>query len=93
MGDKLLQTIAGFLHELSPENTYAARYAGGQFALVLQGYDQAAAVEVAEKIISKINDYHFYGERYQPEGKITVSCGIALYPQHASNSKESFRVC
>jgi len=88
MGDKLLQTIAGFLHELSLENAFAARYAGGQFALLLQGYDQDTAVETAEKIVSRINDYHFYGENYQPEGKITVSCGIAAYPQHAANSKE-----
>ncbi len=88
MGDKLLQIIAGFLHGLKLENAFAARYAGGQFALVLQGYEQSEAVEIAEDIIRKINDYHFYGEKYQPEGKVTVSCGIASYPQHASNSKE-----
>ncbi len=88
MGDKLLQTIAGFLHEIKLENAFAARYAGGQFAVVLQGYDQNTAVEVAENVIKKIKDYHFYGEKYQPEGKITVSCGIASYPEHAGNSKE-----
>ncbi len=88
MGDKLLQIIAGFLHGLNLKNAFAARYAGGQFALVLQGYDQNDALKIAEDIISKINEYHFYGEKYQPEGKITVSCGIALYPQHANNSKE-----
>lgn len=88
MGDQLLQTLAGFLHELELENVFAARYAGGQFALVLQGYDQKAAMEIAQGILRRIRNYHFYGEQYQPEGKVTVSCGIALYPDHASNSKE-----
>ncbi len=88
MGDKLLQIIAGFIRDTDTDNCIPARYAGGQFALLLQGYEQEAVLELAEKIIGKINEYHFYGEKYQPEGQITISCGIALYPQHAGNSKE-----
>ncbi len=88
MGDKLLQIIAGFLQELNLKDGFAARYAGGQFAVVLQGYGQNDVLKIAEEVVGKINNYHFYGENYQPEGKITVSCGVALYPQHASSSKE-----
>ncbi len=88
MGDNLLQTIAGFINEIKLENAFAARYAAGQFVILLKGYQEEKVVEVGQKLITRINEYHFYGEKYQPEGKITVSCGIALYPQHASNSKE-----
>jgi diguanylate cyclase (GGDEF)-like protein len=88
MGDNLLKIVAGFINEIKPENAIAARYAGGQFVILLQGYEQERVVEVAQNLLGKINDYHFFGEKHQPEGKITISCGIAIYPQHASNSKE-----
>lgn len=88
MGDNLLRIVAGFINEIKLENAIAARYAGGQFVILLKGHNQEKVVEAAQNLLGKINEYHFYGEKYQPEGKISISCGIALYPQHASNSKE-----
>jgi HD-GYP domain-containing protein (c-di-GMP phosphodiesterase class II) len=35
-----------------------------------------------------IKSQNFKGEEYQPEGKITISCGIAVCPTHALNPKD-----
>lgn len=88
-GDKILRTVSRILKSQTlGNNSFAARYAGGQFVLVLSNCNGTQAVSITETIISKISEYEFSGEQYQPEGKITISSGIAVYPDHARSSRE-----
>ncbi len=88
-GDKVLRTVSKVLKSQDlGQNSFAARYAGGQFVMVLSNCNGSKAVAITESIISKINQYEFAGEQYQPEGKIMISSGIAVYPDHAHSSRE-----
>lgn len=87
-GDNVLKTIGEIIRESVLEPNYAARYGGEEFVVVLPGRDAREASRLAEIIRQKIENRHFPGGEHQPGGKVTVSCGIATYPDHASNARE-----
>lgn len=43
---------------------------------------------VAERIRAQIEDYLFPGKESQPDGKLTISIGVAGYPQNGANARE-----
>ncbi len=87
-GDILLIEVADILSTKVNVPGFATRYGGDEFMLMLPGSDSAAAFQLAEDISQTIKDRKFQGEEYQPDGKLTISCGIASFPQHALNAKE-----
>jgi diguanylate cyclase (GGDEF)-like protein len=74
-GDAALQHIAAVLRESKREDDMAARWGGDEFALLLQGADEAAARRQAEAILARL--------RARPlraigvERSISVTIGIA----------------
>lgn len=87
-GDNVLKTLAVLFKETTARPGFAARYGGEEFVLVLPGCGSQAAVNIAEGIRSKVENLKFPGDEYQPGGNITISCGIATYPTHATSGRE-----
>lgn len=87
-GDRVLGSIGSILKEMVDAPGFAARYGGGSFVVTLPHYSSREAVIMAEKISSRICNEHFTGGEFQPEGKLTVSCGVASYPEHAVSRKD-----
>lgn len=87
-GDLLLTEFADILSERVDNRGFASRYGGDEFMLMLPDTDSDSAFQLAEEISNAIRTRRFQGEEYQPEGKLTISCGIASFPQHAVNAKE-----
>ena len=46
-----------------------------------------SAWEFAERLRKEIENYHFDKEEVQPGGKLTISLGVASYPEHADSSR------
>ncbi|HWP96604.1 MAG TPA: diguanylate cyclase [Syntrophomonadaceae bacterium] len=90
-GDLLLMMIADILSEKVNHRGFAARYGGDEFVIVLPGTDSATAVKIAEDIREELRAQHFPGEVYQPEGRLTISCGIAECPLQARNARDLFK--
>ena len=65
-----------------------ARYGGEEFAIILPNTSEMDAIKLAEEIRSKIEKTYFHGEENQPNGKLTVSIGISIYPDKAKNDIE-----
>lgn len=82
-GDLLLIEVSRLLKENIRKIDLAARYGGEEFALVLLETNKTAAAVVAEKIKSLIEEYPFKNEESQPNGKITISMGVASFPEDA----------
>jgi HD-GYP domain-containing protein (c-di-GMP phosphodiesterase class II) len=80
--------IGDVLNEKISSSGFVARYGGDEFVVVLPDADSESAKKTAEEISEIINLKNFQGEEYQPEGKITFSCGIAVCPTHALNVKD-----
>ena len=82
-GDLVLKTIAELLRNNIRKIDIAARYGGEEFALILAETDKQAASFVANKIKNLIEKQKFDYEETQPNGKLTISMGIATFPEDA----------
>lgn len=85
-GDSLLQLIADTLRHTVRSTDLIARLGGDEFALVIQNVDKAGAIQIAEKIFNALRsiDYDVNGQPF----KITVSIGIAMFPEHGHNIQD-----
>jgi diguanylate cyclase (GGDEF)-like protein len=87
-GDLLISEIGDILNTKASDTGFVSRYGGDEFVIVLPGADSKGAKQLAEDICSTIRNEDYPGEEFQPEGRITVSCGIAVCPTHARNVKD-----
>ncbi len=87
-GDKILVEIALLLRKTIRGRDIVARYRGGQFSAALNNVGPKLAIEIATRVKNTIECYPFDGREVQPRGKVTVSMGIASYPDNADNKEE-----
>ncbi|EJO5346333.1 diguanylate cyclase [Clostridium botulinum] len=87
-GDKVLKTIGDILKNNTREEDVVARYGGEEFAILLSNILEKDAINIAERIRKKIQDTYFEGEENQPNGNLTVSMGISIYPYKSKSDVE-----
>ncbi len=85
-GDRVLEETALTLRETIRENDLAFRYGGEEFAVVLHKTTNGTAETLAERIRAAIADMDILHD--SGSLKITVSIGIANYPQNASTIRQ-----
>ena len=85
MGDEVLRTIGKILKDNLRENDIAARYGGEEFGIILPDTEEKEAVLIADNIRKIIETTKFEGEENQPNGLLTVSMGISVYPDKAKD--------
>jgi len=82
-GDLMLQAIARRLREHVRAGDSVARLGGDEFAVLIGGADaQPHAREIAQRLLAELAQPVLYGAEPLT---VTISIGVALYPQHASN--------
>ena len=82
-GDLMLQVIARRLREHVRAEDSVARLGGDEFAALIGGADaQQHAREIAERLLAELAQPVLYGAEPLT---VTISIGVALYPQHASH--------
>jgi diguanylate cyclase (GGDEF)-like protein/PAS domain S-box-containing protein len=85
-GDEVLQSLGKHLLSYTRKLDIACRFGGEEFVLALAETNAASALKRAEEwrtAIEKMNVVHAATTIH-----ITVSIGIAVYPQHAANMKD-----
>jgi diguanylate cyclase (GGDEF)-like protein len=91
-GDALLKQLAAILTDTGdmPELRFrgrmtdiAARYGGEEFVVVLPQTPKEGARIRADRLRESIEGFPFPQETEQPMGKVTVSVGVATYPDDA----------
>ncbi|MGL4344333.1 MAG: bifunctional diguanylate cyclase/phosphohydrolase [Cellulosilyticaceae bacterium] len=87
-GDKVLVQVADLLKEVVGESGIVARYGGEEFAVLLPNIGHQKGSEIAEAIRIGVEQTCFNGEENQPMGTLTVSIGIANYPDKAQNDMD-----
>lgn len=87
-GDVVLRSVAHSIVSSSRSVDMAFRYGGEEFSLILPETEKHEALEVAERIRKAVEAQAITGEENQPNGRITLSLGVASYPEDAINSAE-----
>lgn len=65
-----------------------ARYGGEEFLILLEGIGKQQAASTAERIRKLVEEQHFEGGQNQPMGKLTISMGVASFPEDAASADE-----
>jgi diguanylate cyclase (GGDEF)-like protein/PAS domain S-box-containing protein len=86
-GDAVIRRVAQLLVDGVRRSDIACRYGGEEFLLLLPGAPASRALEVAGAIRDSAR-----AVRHQCEGRdigaVTVSCGVALFPQHGESAEQ-----
>ncbi len=80
VGDQVLADVGATLHGVRRARDFAGRNGGEEFAVLLPDTGIAAALEIAERIRAGIAEISLPGT----DVPVTVSIGVAGYPDHAS---------
>ncbi|NFI53961.1 diguanylate cyclase [Clostridium botulinum] len=87
-GDYVLKKIGKIIKENSRKEDIPARYVGEEFSIILPETNEEKALNIAENLRKSIETAYFEGEENQPNGKVTVSIGVSVYPYKAKNDVE-----
>lgn len=87
-GDDVLRKLGYIIKANIRTWDIPARYGGEEFAVILPNTTENEAMCIAEKLREKIESEYFEGEENQPNGKITTSIGVSVYPDKAKDEVE-----
>ncbi|AOR22804.1 diguanylate cyclase [Clostridium taeniosporum] len=87
-GDYVLRKIGEIIKDNTRKEDVPARYGGEEFAIILPNTDEEQALNIAEELRKKIEYIYFEGEENQPNGKVTASMGVSVYPYKAKDDLE-----
>ncbi|MGN6688147.1 MAG: diguanylate cyclase [Actinomycetales bacterium] len=82
-GDAVLRELAHRLAEQVREVDVLARYGGEEFTVVLPETDRGGAEKLARRILEAVRNLPFSDGG--PPLQVTVSIGVAIYPQHGQS--------
>jgi len=80
-GDKILKSLASLLRNQSRKMDLVCRYGGEEFTIILPHTDKKEAYLIAERIRTDIQKYSFLNEGIFPNKQLTVSLGLASFPE------------
>jgi diguanylate cyclase (GGDEF)-like protein len=88
MGDRVLQSVADLLERSIRKADLLARFGGEEFVILLPEIDKERGRKVAEKLRRAVERAEFPKEETQPLGKITISLGLASFPEDSSRAPD-----
>jgi len=86
-GDELLTQLATLLRLNLRSSDLIARYGGEEFIVMLFDTGPVEGLATAKKLQQAVAGELMPHDETQPNGKLTVSIGVAFYPQDASDAR------
>ena len=83
-GDKVLKDLARLLKDQSRKMDFVCRYGGEEFAVILPQTDKKEAFLIAERLRQGVQNHPFAHAEILPAKKLTVSLGVATFPENGS---------
>jgi diguanylate cyclase (GGDEF)-like protein len=90
-GDEVLKRVGELLKRSGRDDDVAVRYGGEEFVVVYPGATKAQALRLAETLRKDVEEYPFPHAASQPLGKVTISGGVASFPEDSRDSIDLIR--
>lgn len=90
IGSRLLREVGRLFQYHIRRSDYAFRYGGDEFVVVLPGIQGEKAMAAAERLRINIEKSNFIIDGEQI--KLTISIGLATFPDHAKSHKEIIKM-
>lgn len=88
-GDQVLQSFVKRLNSIMRKSDILFRYGGDEFVLLMMNTHKKQAISLTNRLLDKIRMVPFSGE---PPLNISLSIGVASYPDDATNAEDIFDV-
>ncbi len=85
LGDGVLKGVAQALKNNIRKVDTVARFGGEEFVIILPGQDKQTAASIGEKLRKAVARRDFPRMSCQPNGHISITIGIASFPDDSSN--------
>ncbi len=90
-GDEALRQVATTMEKNLRRADVVCRYGGEEFVVILPEIGIKAASWVAEKLRDAVLAVHFPGEEKLPHRHLTISIGVASFPENGKSAEEVLR--
>ncbi len=87
-GDEVIRQIGYMLKKFIRTIDVVARYGGDEFCIIMPESDKDTCMKFVERLHNKIVNSSFKLEEENKSISCTISMGVAVYPDHADNSKK-----
>jgi diguanylate cyclase (GGDEF)-like protein len=87
-GDKVLKEISYIFKNNTKGSDIVARYGGEEFVIIFPNTTKENAQKICEILRKKVEKTDFPFKEYQPNKNLTISIGVATYPQDTEDFKE-----
>lgn len=88
LGDEVLKHVAEIMECNLRKADIVCRFGGEEFIVLLPEISKEQARKAANKLRRKIEQETFEREEKQPDKKITISLGVAAFPDDATNPEQ-----
>jgi diguanylate cyclase (GGDEF)-like protein len=87
-GSDALRRIGELMKSIFRASDMLAKYGGDEFVVILPNSDKVGAFLAADRMREAVEEEPFEGREKQPLGKVTLSLGVASYPEHGQTVEE-----
>ncbi|MFQ3590322.1 MAG: diguanylate cyclase [Chloracidobacterium sp.] len=87
-GNELLRDLSRLMERCFRRSDLLARYGGEEFVVLLPNTPKSQAAILAERLRRRVAEYPFAGRESQPDGRLTISLGVASLPSDTSDYKQ-----
>src|SRR3989338_950693 len=87
-GDEIIREVSRIIRENTKSDDKKIRYAGDEFTIILPKLEIKYVLNVAERLLAKLRTQTFKDKRTGKEINLTMSLGIAGFPQDATDPVE-----
>jgi len=85
-GDEVLRKLAQLVQGATRDTDFIGRLGGEEFAVAYVGASKELAMRLAESLRQSVEAFPFPHRQHQPMGAITVSGGVATFPEDSKKA-------
>ncbi|WP_027340738.1 sensor domain-containing diguanylate cyclase [Halonatronum saccharophilum] len=92
LGNESLVKLAKILDDSVRDDDIVCRFGGEEFAIILPNVSEELALVIAQRVRERVFKTEFKKEQTQPNGSVTISTGIGIFPEDAKTDRELLNV-